>query len=139
MVRVLIAEDDRDTQEALRQALTDEGYTVSSAYDGQEALAAIRASAAPMAEPMVVLLDLYMGQTGGDAVLRTVAADPALAARHRYIVVSAVPERSNDVPHDLLQRLGIPFIAKPFDLVALLEAIQRAADDLMHGEHAPGD
>ena len=126
MVRVLLAEDDRDTQEALRQALHDEGYSVTSAYDGQAALDALHGTT----EPLVVLLDIYLGLIGGAAVLRAVAADPGLAARNRYIVVTAVPPNSEDVPHEVLNQLSIPFIAKPFDLMDLLAAVKRAADDL---------
>jgi DNA-binding response OmpR family regulator len=126
MVRVLLAEDDRDTHEAVRQALGDEGYEVTSAYDGQAALDALGAATTPM----VVLLDLYLGLVGGATVLRTVAANAHLTARNRYIVVTAVPSNSVDVPHDLLAQLAIPFIAKPFDLAELLAEVKRAADSL---------
>ena len=117
MARVLVAEDDWDTQEAIKQAL-----------DGQSALDALRASAVPL----VVLLDLYLGLISGETVLRSVAADATLAARHRFIVVTAVPPASPDIPYDLLTALDIPLISKPFDLTTLLDAIHHAAQRLPH-------
>src|SRR5262245_51239574 len=85
--RVLIADDDPWTREALTFLLHGEGYETLEAHTGVEALELALLSP----EPLVILLDLVMPALTGFEVLARVATDPALAARHRWIVLSARP------------------------------------------------
>ena len=60
MANILIVEDDKDLNNAYQLILESEGYTVESAYDGQEALSKLKKF-----KPDLILLDLLMPIMGG--------------------------------------------------------------------------
>src|SRR5689334_9779114 len=68
---VLVADDDPDLRETLRDILEAEQYGVLEAQNGIEALDLLRATS----PPLVVLLDLHMPQLDGAGVLGVVAAN----------------------------------------------------------------
>ncbi|MET0493276.1 MAG: response regulator transcription factor [Actinoplanes sp.] len=59
-MRVLVVDDDPDVRDSLRRSLTFEGYQVTEAADGAQALGVIAA-----ARPDIVVLDLQMPVLGG--------------------------------------------------------------------------
>jgi CheY-like chemotaxis protein len=126
---VLVADDDPDVRETLHWALHEEGYGVREAADGVQALATLRASA----RPLVTVLDYRLpGMTGGE-VLAAVAADPQVAGRHTFVLVTADPEL---LPPSLVlwaDRQGMRIVTKPFDVEALLAAVAEAAGRLRGG------
>ena len=87
---VLVVDDDKGFLQMMREVLEEEGYTVSTAEHGGPALDRMRASQ----EPLLVLLGLVMPVLDGEGVLEEVAADPALASRHRVIMVTAAYHRA---------------------------------------------
>jgi CheY-like chemotaxis protein len=123
---ILIVDDDDDTRVALRILLEDAGYQVMEAPDGVLALEKLRASAARL----VVLLDLLMPGMSGEQVLEVVADDGFLATYHTYILLTAVGA-ANAPPaaplNELLLRLAIPRLAKPFDIDQLLQLADASA------------
>lgn len=123
MAHVLVADDEQDLRLTLRTLLEGEGYTVGEAADGQQALDAIRACAAPM----VVLLDLLMPLLSGIDVLDAVAADPTIAARHIFVLITANNRPLLDAAGSVLAQLGVTVIRKPFDIDVLLAAVAQAA------------
>jgi len=64
-VRILITEDDTQLRDALKQNLSDEGYDVATASDGNEAIPLIHGS-----EFHLVILDLKMPYIDGFEVLQ---------------------------------------------------------------------
>lgn len=60
MADILIVEDDQDLNNAYQTILRHDGHTVTSATNGEEALAAVRAH-----PPQLILLDLLMPIMGG--------------------------------------------------------------------------
>jgi len=72
--RILLAEDDRFLRKAAETTLKRNGFEVSTAIDGEDALRSIREEA-----PDLILLDLIMPKVQGFEVLRSVKADPATA------------------------------------------------------------
>lgn len=121
-MRVLIIDDDPDIRAVLRTTCHDEGWETLEAEQGADGLALL----ASMPRPHVTLLDYRMPVMDGLQVLRAVAAHPALQ-RHPYLLITANP---TTLPPELLvlaQRLGIPMLAKPFDLDEVVDAIERAA------------
>jgi CheY-like chemotaxis protein len=64
---VLIVDDDPDLREVLSSLLAEEGWRVSTAPDGESALAAIERE-----RPTAMVLDLMMPRIDGFEVLRTV-------------------------------------------------------------------
>ena len=63
--RVLVAEDDRYLRRAAEARLRQQGFTVLTAADGEEALRVARAE-----QPDLILLDLIMPKLQGFEVLR---------------------------------------------------------------------
>ena len=123
---VLLVEDDQDIRDTLRMALEDEGYVVSVAEDGIEALNLLRRSMAPM----VVTLDLRMPRLNGDALLRHLSKREHLPAQHTYLLVTANRELLSAASLRLLKRMDVPVVSKPFDLNDLLDLVAHAADSL---------
>jgi len=111
---ILVVDDDPDILEAVGEILADEGYRVRRARDGQEALE--RLAAEP---PALVLLDLMMPVMDGVAFARAMRAAPEHAGIP-VVVISADghPGRAREVAAD-------GFLAKPFDIEALLEVVRQ--------------
>jgi CheY-like chemotaxis protein len=120
---VLVVDDDRESREALRVVLEDEGYTVFEAPNGRSALQRLRSTV----QRFVVMLDWWMPEGDGLQVLRAVAADTTLAARHAFILVTA----AYDLPYREVQQLSaqmfVTLLRKPFDLRYLLARVAQAA------------
>lgn len=121
-VCVLVVEDDEDTSATLRLALEEAGYVVEDAPDGARALDHLRANQSRL----VVLLDLIMPRIDGLQVLRVAAVEPAVG-RHVYLLMTADSRPWPQELSDLLTRLQVPIVTKPFDLDRLLEVVAEAA------------
>ena len=65
--KVLIAEDDRSVRQSLQRALRYEGYDISLAVDGAEALEAIKDD-----RPDALILDVMMPYVDGLSVCRRI-------------------------------------------------------------------
>ncbi|MBI4972778.1 MAG: response regulator [Candidatus Omnitrophica bacterium] len=65
--KLLLVDDDKDVVEALKSRLAREGYIVSIASDGEEALVKVKE-----ADPDVVILDLLMPKMNGFEVLKEI-------------------------------------------------------------------
>jgi CheY-like chemotaxis protein len=113
--RVLVVDDDRSIQGFLAEALADEGYEVRTAANGREAVAILRGW-----RPDLILLDLMMPEMDGWAFRAEQRTMPN-AADVPVIVLSAARDLSTKA-HDLTPAR---VFAKPFDLAALLGAIER--------------
>ena len=71
---------------AARQVLSDAGFTVVEASDGEEALRKARES-----EPDLIILDMLLPKLGGERVLQSLRQDPA-TARIPVIVLSGLSQ-----------------------------------------------
>jgi len=72
--RVLVVDDEPMVRETLGQVLTDEGYVVDLAIDGETALERVHA-----ARPDAILLDLMMPGMNGRQFLQALREEPAYA------------------------------------------------------------
>lgn len=72
--RVLVVDDEPMVRETLGQVLSDEGYLVDLAVDGESALERVRA-----ARPDAILLDLMMPGMNGRQFLAALRAEPSYA------------------------------------------------------------
>ena len=119
--RILIVDDDPDFVELNTTILTQEGYKVSSAANGQQALQVMRAD-----RPDLVLLDAMMATPlEGVGVAREMAGDPDLKSIP-IIMVSSIDSSKHAglLPDDV----HIPidsWISKPLDPDNLLKTIRR--------------
>jgi CheY-like chemotaxis protein len=121
--RVLVVDDDPDIRHIVCALLAEAGYAVEEAADGASALDRLRTC--PYG--LVVLLDLQMPGTNGAQVIEAVAMDVSLATRHAYLLLTANARTLSLRFVNLLTKLGIPVIAKPFDADELLARVAQAA------------
>ena len=114
--RVLVIEDDRAVQKALRRLFEGEGFPVDVAGNGVEGLEMFRAAA-----PSVVVLDLRLpGMLGQDVCREISAAAPSLP----IIILSA---RTDVMDKVLLLELGAhDYVTKPFSPRELLARVRTA-------------
>jgi len=117
---IIIVEDEEDILELLRYHLTREGYSVTTAANGEQALKIIAQKM-----PALVLLDLMLPGLNGLEICRSLKKDPQTAAIP-IIMVTAKNEESDVI---LGLELGADdYIMKPFSmkvLVARVHAVLR--------------
>jgi signal transduction histidine kinase len=115
---VLVVEDERALATAVVEALTEAGFRVEHAGDGEEALARVRQN-----NYDVVVCDLKMPRVDGMTLYRAIAAaTPTLARRVIFVtgdVAGADAER-------FLEESGCRWLAKPFRLGDLLRSVREA-------------
>jgi CheY-like chemotaxis protein len=116
---LLVVDDDPDGIEVLRSVLEQEGWSVVSAANGEEALDRLR-SASRL--PHGILLDLMMPVMNGWEFCAAQKREQRLA-EIPVIVLSAATDAKSTA-----QGLGaVDYLEKPFDLNALLRAVARLA------------
>jgi CheY-like chemotaxis protein len=121
--QVLVVDDNATIREIVLAILDDAGLTCQQAKDGLEALGELRASP----NPLVVLLDLMMPRIDGRAVLEAAEAEPQLVGRHAFVLVTAGGKTLPLALVQLLDRLHVPVVEKPFDIDRLVEVVAQAA------------
>ena len=116
-VSVLVAEDDKNIAELLQMYLEKEGYAVTIAYDGGQALTKFRAI-----QPDLVLLDVMMPVMDGWGVCRTIRNE----SQTPIIMLTAKGETDDKVSG--LKAGADDYITKPFEMrevLARMEAVLR--------------
>jgi len=109
--RILVVDDSAENRDILRRLLEREGYGVTTAADGAQALKELRSRAFDL-----MLLDVIMPVMDGYHVLREIKADVALS-RTPVVMISAVDENSSVV--HCIQMGAEDYLMKPFDPVLL--------------------
>lgn len=109
MKSILIIDDDIHIGNVLEETLSKEGYKISRAYSGTEALLVLS-----KLKPDLVLLDLMLPGLNGENVLPKIKGIPV-------IVVSAKVDIDNKV--DLLLGGAVDYVTKPFHMKELLARI----------------
>ncbi|MBQ7646672.1 MAG: response regulator transcription factor [Clostridia bacterium] len=119
-MRILVADDERDLNAVISKALTIEGYSVDSCYDGEEAL-----QYAELAEYDALVLDIMMPRMSGIDVLKSL--------RKKGIKVPVLILTAKDSVNDRVIGLDSgadDYLVKPFsfdELFARLRVITRRA------------
>lgn len=107
---IMVIDDDIHIGNMLEEALSSDGYKVSRAYSGTEALMLLS-----LQKPDLILLDLMLPGFSGEELLPKIAGIPV-------IIVSAKIDIDNKV--DLLLRGAADYITKPFDIKELKARIK---------------
>jgi CheY-like chemotaxis protein len=112
---ILLVEDDPSIQGAVSMLLEREGFTVTCAGNGREALQMLGAGA----DPALILLDMTMPVMNGREFRQAQVRDPRLAGIP-VVVLSATPlsEDRNDMPPPSA------VMPKPFDIDQLLAVVE---------------
>lgn len=109
MKKILIIDDDLHIGNVLEETLTNEGYGVTRAYSGTEAVLVLSKT-----KPDLVLLDLMLPGLSGEEVLPHIKGIPV-------IVMSAKVDIDNKV--ELLLGGAVDYMTKPFHTKELLARI----------------
>ncbi len=113
---ILVADDRPESVHLVRHLLQVEGYTVLSAYDGQEALDRTHEHL-----PDLVILDLNMPVVNGYEVCQRLKADP-VTADIPVLMLTAWAEPEQRVKG--LQLGAVDYMSKPFDYRELVARIK---------------
>jgi CheY-like chemotaxis protein len=126
---ILMAEDDEDDRELVRDAFRDAKVRCGLEFvnDGQDLLDYLRGAAdyADRQQPAIILLDLNMPRMDGREALVEIRADDKL----REIPVLVLSTSTDDADVHLSYRAGAnSFISKPVTHAGLVEVIRRVRD-----------
>ena len=117
--RVLIAEDDPNIVESLSFVLSRDGFEVSAALDGEEALRRMRND-----PPDLMILDVMLPKRNGFEILKLLKSDPAL----RAIPVIVLTAKGQPQDRRMAEALGVEdFMTKPFSNTDVVHAVRRFA------------
>jgi len=116
--RILVIDDEPNARAALRTILTEEGYEIGEAADGEEGLAKLNELA-----PDVVLADVRMPKMDGLSLLRKAkeqGSDASFVMMTAFASIEAAVEA---------MRLGAEnYLVKPLDVNAVLVFLQKALE-----------
>jgi len=118
---VLVVDDELNLRDSLAELITGEGFRVTLAADGEEAVTLLRQDSF---EPDVVFLDVRMPKLDGLEVLQIIQAERLTGAP--IVVISAFGDSSKMIE---AMRLGAyDYVTKPLDLDEILSILHRAAE-----------
>jgi two-component system, OmpR family, alkaline phosphatase synthesis response regulator PhoP len=119
--RILIADDEQNIVISLEYLMRREGFEVSVAQDGDEAIAKIHAE-----QPDLVLLDIMMPKMNGFEVCQEIRSDPKLKGVR--ILMLTAKGRETEIAKGLA--LGADgYMTKPFSTKELVERIRALLAD----------
>src|SRR5450759_2288449 len=124
---ILIADDERSIRLMLETGLTLNGFRVTSARNGREAL-----EAASAGKFDAVLSDIYMPDLGGLELVDALrAVDPNLP------IVLMTAQGSLQVAVEAVTRGASDFIGKPFDISAVVDLLRRLLEARREADAIP--
>ena len=116
MPLVLIVEDDVNINQMLQEIFSLEGFGVEAAFDGEEALAKVRAKL-----PSAILLDIGLPKKTGWEVIEVLKGDPK--TRGIPVVLHSALNQQEDIERGLL--LGAAkYLTKPCDPLVVVATIK---------------
>lgn len=111
--RILLVEDEPGLQEALALVLESEGFDVTRANDGREALESLSRS-----HPDLIVTDYMMPHLNGVDMIRRIRANPKHAGIPVLLMSAALPESA-------LQKLADAALQKPASISLFISVINR--------------
>lgn len=115
MKTVLLADDEANLRLLVRTTLSDPGYRLLEASDGEEALQVARAE-----HPDLLILDWMMPGLSGMEVAESLHEDPITAG----IPVLMLTAKGHDKDRERAQAAGVrAYLGKPFSPLELLETV----------------
>lgn len=118
MTKVVVADDDRMLRKAAETSLRRQGYSVTTASDGEEALQLIRSE-----RPDIIVLDLIIPKIQGFDVLHILKQD-ALTSAIPVIVLSSLAQEQDK--QEALNLGAVAYFNKStFSLSELVSQVER--------------
>ncbi len=103
--KILVVDDDPVIRDMMADILEFEGYTISIARNGSEAMQLLRSG-----EEYLVFLDIMMPVMSGKELCALIEADPHLKERHRIILMSAIDNLEEAATLEVDAILQKPFV-----------------------------
>lgn len=114
--RILLVDDEPSIIKMVGKRLEIEGFVVTTAQNGMEALAQVRVD-----PPDLIVLDLMMPELDGFAVCEQLQQD----ARYKQIPVVVLTAKTSDSDEQRARAYGVKgFVRKPFHAEELISAIR---------------
>lgn len=114
---ILVVEDEPNIRELLREALEEDGFSVATASDGEEAIRLAQAQC-----PAAVVLDMGLPMTDGAIVASRIRE--ACGEGIPFVVVTATRRIEDVTKHVRAAR----YLTKPFAISDLVKAVRGAID-----------
>ena len=114
---IFVVDDDRGIRESLADLLEDEGYSVVTAINGQDALQKLRRDCSR--RPCLIFLDLMMPVMNGADFYAAQQSDPQLSSIP-VVVISADGHVSLKA-----KPFGGEYLSKPIRIETVIDTIQR--------------
>jgi CheY-like chemotaxis protein len=112
--KILVVDDDPVIRDMMADILEFEGYSITIARNGSEALHLLRNG-----ERYLVFLDIMMPVMSGKELCMLMEADPQLRERHKIILMSALDNLEEAAALDVDAILQKPFEVD--DMIGILE------------------
>ncbi len=112
--KILVVDDDPIIRDMMVDILEFEGYSISIARNGLEALQLLRSG-----EEYLVFLDILMPVMSGKELCNLIEQDPYMRERHRIILMSALDNLDEAATLDVDAILQKPFVVD--DVIDILE------------------
>ncbi len=119
--RILLVDDEKDLADMVRMRLEAQGYSVISAYDGQDGLEKARSE-----KPDLIILDLMLPKIDGYKICGLLKAD----ARYNKIPIIMFTARAQEADRKMAEEIGADaYITKPFEPKVLMGKIKELAGE----------
>jgi DNA-binding response OmpR family regulator len=115
--KILVVDDEPNVVRSLRFVLEKEGYDVSSAVNGEEAMAKIQEI-----KPKLVFLDVMMPKKNGYEVCKEVKDNSSLSDTHIIMLTAKGQEADREKGFDAG---ADEFMTKPFSLMTVVDRVKK--------------
>ena len=112
--KILVVDDDPVIRDMMADILEFEGYSISVARNGSEALQLLRSGQA-----YLVFLDIMMPVMSGKELCTLIEADPHMRQRHKIVLMSAMDNLEEAATLEVDAILQKPFVVD--DVIEILE------------------
>jgi CheY-like chemotaxis protein len=118
MKTIMVVDDEENARAIIRELLKEEGYKVTEAGNGKEALEKLRKKKADL-----VLLDFFMPKMSGIDVAEAIKKDPKLKKlKIAFLTVAQFGEEG----YKRMRKIKIlDYIQKPFDNEDLIKSVKK--------------
>ena len=114
--KILVVDDEPNIVRSLAFVFNKEGYQVSIAENGEEAMEMIRGS-----KPDILILDVMMPHKNGDDVCQEIKSDPGLKDIHVLMLTAKGQKGDREAA---LARGADEYISKPFSPIQVLDRVK---------------
>jgi len=122
MKKILFIEDESVLQKTLEKTLTEEGYNMISALDGETGIGLARSQ-----KPDLILLDLVLPKVNGFEVLKSLKKDPG--TKKIPVIILTNLERMSDIDKALELGATTYLVKVDYSLDEVMEKIKKTLEE----------